>query len=65
MVDFLLVLDSACCWNTLVQKIEVDFIVFIIIYSMYCEDLLYVLSLKFDSAMMHVGIQLVKALLYC
>lgn len=32
---------------------------------MYCEDLLYVLSLKFDSAMMHVGIQLVKALLYC
>lgn len=62
MVDFLLVMDSACCWNTLVQQIEVFFI---IIYSMYCEDLLYVLSLKFDSAMMHVGIQLVKALLYC
>lgn len=65
MVDFLLVLYSACCWNTLVQQIEVDFIAFIIIYSMYCEDVLYVLSLKFDSAMMHVGIKLLKALLYC
>lgn len=41
-----------CRWNSLVNQTVVDFIVFLKMYSIYCE--IYVLSLKLHSDIIHV-----------